>query len=657
MKKNFLKYSVIILILLAFFTSNKSLASTSEYTIESYNIDMVVNENNTFDITERINVNFNVAKHGIYRKIPLKNIVRRSDGTSSINNVEITNIDVNEKYTVSRDGMYRIIKIGDKSRTYIGKHSYVIKYKYDIGKDPLKNADELYFNLIGDKWDARIDNITFKITMPKAFDKSLLGFSAGESGSSDSTNISYKVEGNVITGAYSGKLYPGQALTVRLTLPEGYFLPKNILKDNLFIVGTVSISIFISFLLWRKYGKNENIIERVEFYPPEGLNSAELGTIYFGDPNNKTIISLLIHLANEGYLKIEELNSEKDKFKIIKLKEYDSENEYEKIFFDGLFNPKDTLKEFLEIRQLTSTQNISEEEATKQVLERNKREEVTESQLTCEFYLTIEKVKEKLNDIQKKVFINDTEKIQKLIILINCFIWSITLYPVIIEYSEMFNIFFITAIILLIIFYCYFLCKNIVNNSKTSAKVFKSIAITILVGFLLLGTCLGINALARYLTTFIIGFIGNIIITLFAMNIPKRTPYGIEMLGRIRGFKNFLETVEKEKLEMLVQENPTYFYDILPYTYALGISNLWIKKFETIAIQEPNWYYSDLTNLKHCTVIDCMRNTMNSVSNSMTSTSSSGSSGNSSYSSSSGWGSSGGGFSGGGSGGGGGGSW
>ena len=117
MKKIFLKYSVIILILLAFFTSNKSLASTSEYTIESYNIDMVVNENNTFDITERINVNFNVAKHGIYRKIPLKNIVRRSDGTSSINNVEITNIDVNEKYTVSRDGMYRIIKIGDKSRT------------------------------------------------------------------------------------------------------------------------------------------------------------------------------------------------------------------------------------------------------------------------------------------------------------------------------------------------------------------------------------------------------------------------------------------------------------------------------------------------------------------------------------------------------------
>ena len=53
----------------------------------------------------------------------------------------------------------------------------------------------------------------------------------------------------------------------------------------------------------------------------------------------------------------------------------------------------------------------------------------------------------------------------------------------------------------------------------------------------------------------------------------KRTEYGIKILGRIKGFKNFLETAEKEKLEEMVEKNPTYFYDILPYTYVLGISN------------------------------------------------------------------------------------
>ena len=58
------------------------------------------------------------------------------------------------------------------------------------------------------------------------------------------------------------------------------------------------------------------------------------------------------------------------------------------------------------------------------------------------------------------------------------------------------------------------------------------------------------------------------------------------MLGKLRGFKNFLETVEKEQLEALVMENPNYFYDILPYTYVLEVSYKWIEKFESISLQE-----------------------------------------------------------------------
>ena len=44
--------------------------------------------------------------------------------------------------------------------------------------------------------------------------------------------------------------------------------------------------------------------------------------------------------------------------------------------------------------------------------------------------------------------------------------------------------------------------------------------------------------------------------------------------------KEFLENVEKDKLEELINEMPNYFYDILPYTYVFNISKKWIKKFE-----------------------------------------------------------------------------
>lgn len=121
---------------------------------------------------------------------------------------------------------------------------------------------------------------------------------------------------------------------------------------------------------------------------------------------------------------------------------------------------------------------------------------------------------------------------------------------------------------------------------------------------------------------------------------PKRTPYAREMLGKIIGFKTFLETAEKDKLEAMVVTHPTYFYDILPYTYVLGISDKWIKKFEEIAIMEPTWY--DGPNSFSVSSFGTFTNTMFSSVQSASSSSSS---------------SSGGGSSGGGSGGGGGGSW
>ena len=123
------------------------------------------------------------------------------------------------------------------------------------------------------------------------------------------------------------------------------------------------------------------------------------------------------------------------------------------------------------------------------------------------------------------------------------------------------------------------------------------------------------------------------------------------MLGKIRGFKRFLETARKEELEILVEENPSYFYDILPYTYVLGVSSKWIKKFETMNLRSPDWY--DSANA--FTVSDFGR----SINNAFNTTNSAMSSSPSSSGSSSGGGggSSGGGFSGGGSGGGGGSSW
>lgn len=421
MKQKILSGILVIIMCFILLIPNQSLAvmETNEYTIQSYHINMIVNEDNTFDITENITAYFNIEKHGIYRKIPLKNSITRTDGSKSNNRAKITEIDVSEKYTTSNENGYKVIKIGNPHQILTGKQSYTIKYKYNIGKDPLKNADELYFNLIGDQWDTSISNVSFTITMPKSFDKSLLGFSSGEMGSTDSSNVTYSVNGNSITGSTINTLSAGQALTVRLTLPEGYFAQasSNIDMFSIFVIILCAIFILIADRLWAKYGKDEQVVETVEFYPPDGYNSAEVGFLYNGSVDTKEIISLLIYLANQGYLKIEETQrqgiSKKSKgFRITKIKEYDGNNEYEKLFFNGLFK-----------RRIPGSVNMIS---------------VTSADLYDNFYTTLNRIKSRINSKENKNEIFESSASSKgkyLILMIIAIFILITVKPVT-EYGE-----------------------------------------------------------------------------------------------------------------------------------------------------------------------------------------------------------------------------
>ena len=125
--------------------------SSYDYVIDKYDINIIVNENNTFDVTETIDTYFNVPKHGIFRTIPLKNTIKRLDGTTSTNRTQIKNVSVNaENSTSKEEGNYQI-KIGSASETLTGEKEYIIKYTYNLGKDHVEDYDELYYNIIGNE--------------------------------------------------------------------------------------------------------------------------------------------------------------------------------------------------------------------------------------------------------------------------------------------------------------------------------------------------------------------------------------------------------------------------------------------------------------------------------------------------------------------------
>lgn len=87
-----------------------------------------------------------------------------------------------------------------------------------------------------------------------------------------------------------------------------------------------------------------------------------------------------------------------------------------------------------------------------------------------------------------------------------------------------------------------------------------------------------------------------LIVTVLHERIDIRTEKSAELYGRIMAFKTFLEDAEKEKLEFLVEENPNYFFDILPFCYVLGITDKLKARFDRIALDGPSWYLGDLRN-------------------------------------------------------------
>ena len=307
-------------------------------------------------------------KHGIKRNIPTKNEVKSTSG-ETVNRAKISDIKVSDPFTTESESGELIIKIGKSSEYVKGRKAYTISYHYDLGRDRFQNFDELYFNIIGTAWDCKISNVKFKITMPAEFDQTKLGFSTGSYGFSGYDNdLSFTVTGNVISGTYKGVLKARQGITVRCELPDGYFSEAKDTMITQIIVRCIIIVIatILGIVVWATIGKDDPIVETVEFYPPKGMNSLEVGYFYKeGRAEKKDVVSLLIYLASKGYIKIEETEddgviSKKKSYKIIKVKEYKGTNQEEKDFFNGLFRHGDTVtKKDLQYKFYTTVDSIT----------------------------------------------------------------------------------------------------------------------------------------------------------------------------------------------------------------------------------------------------------------------------------------------------------
>lgn len=272
------------------YISNLNFKNYSSTSTQAFGLSGSIYNSSSSNINYSATIHYYDSNYNLIAQSSSNNYAYTGNNTLNL----ISNLSVDKEYTTSRENSDYKIKIGSADYTLTGEQSYLIKYTYNLGKDPMKDYDELYYNLIGTDWDTVIGNITFKIVMPKDFNSSKLGFSSGSYGSTANDKVKYSVNGNTITGSYNGILSEGEALTIRCELPEGYFVGAGLSVNygNYILFLIPIIFLLISLFICYKFGRDDKVVETVEFYPPQGFNSLEIGFLFKGKADNQDVTSL-----------------------------------------------------------------------------------------------------------------------------------------------------------------------------------------------------------------------------------------------------------------------------------------------------------------------------------------------------------------------------
>ncbi|MEO8855154.1 MAG: DUF2207 domain-containing protein [Ginsengibacter sp.] len=144
----------------------------------------------------------------------------------------------------------------------------------------------------------------------------------------------------------------------------------------------------------------------------------------------------------------------------------------------------------------------------------------------------------------------------------------------------------------------------------------------------------------------------GIILVSFGVFMSKKTKKGTLLYQKLLGFKEFIKTVEKDRLAEFLKQDENYFDKVLPYAIVFDMADKWKDKLKGLEVPPPKWFSGNYagTNFNTMMFMNSLDHSMNQMTHTFYSApSSSGTSGGSF--------SGGGGFSGGGFGGGGGSSW
>lgn len=545
--------------------------ASAGYSITEYDMDVAVHENNVYTVTETIGVLFQdgpVAQHGIYRNIPVVTTLKRTIGDRQVNKTHyalITDLEISDMelgdvaYESRRAGNDLEIKIGDPDVAVSGEHTYVIKYKYDVGADNITEFDDVYFNLLG-KWDAVINHFQFTVRMPKPFDRNNVTLYTGDAQNAD---IEYHVIGNTVTGSSRTALHD-EDVTIRILLDEGYFVGARQLSNTYVYAAVVVVCLLTvcSALLWLFFGRDDKVFPKAIYYPPPGITPADAGYILKGSVSDADMSALVLYWADKGYLDVQQMEDGTMRFS--KRREADAGMQgYEQRIFNKMFEDREDVSPM--VLQLSTAQTV----------------QAAKKELTDGF----------TKNPFRRIFTRKSRVVQALSCLFSgC---CIGVFAGVAAYTRTYSVtnFVLFGLLTMAVYFgLAMITCSVVNRlprhgnaNYVIASFSVNMVIAVFAGFIMIG-------MSNLILPVLVGVVGAMLCNIFAAYGLKRTEQGNRWLEELLGFKEYIRTLEPPRLGQMLEKDGDYFFNILPYAYVLGVSEEWIALFDETVVQKPQWY-------------------------------------------------------------------
>jgi hypothetical protein len=501
-------------------------------------------------------------RRGIYRDIPTQLI--NPDGTrlrSTLKVLEVKRNGQSELYELENlGGGFKRIRIGDADVFLDYRvHTYTIHYTMTRMARYFEDHDELFWNATGNYWIFPILKATATLTVPEG---GVIDGAIGYTGAVGSTEQAVTVQQtapNSVAFRTTRELSAGEGLSVAvkfqkgvLPAPEGltaigYWISDH--RELVFPSFAVLIVLLYFFFSWSAVGRDPakgTIIPL--FHPPKGVSPALLhyiGNMGFSGSGWTAFTASIFNLGVKGLVQI------------------DKSGKAMTITSTGEAKEKLPLGE----------QGIYDYVRSKGTVTVDKTDGPKLNEKRGELVSAIERE-------NRRVYFNNNVGhtlggVALAAAMLGALVWLEVLDPIFLIVAA------IGAVVIGVILGVVFGSKKGGVGGKIIAGIW-----FVIVGFNLVGA--GIDTLAGIRFNVDTGLIGAIsiliIVIIFAILMRAPTIQGRKLMDEIEGFRMYLETAEKNRLNYVDKGEPQMtikrFESILPFAIALGVEKPWSERFE-----------------------------------------------------------------------------